>query len=806
MEIQLDNNLNSAVSYQQFFHAFGYADTDNVYLRDFSDKQKDAGQNHSVKLQEFDSIFSQLHLINSYDRGIFFVVNGDGQKDKEVKHARAQFAEIDDKPFEEQARILNEFPLEPSIIIKTQKSLHAYWLLENGETEKFREIQERLIQYFGSDRTIKNLSRVMRLYGFYHCKLEEPVLVTLIKFDPGIKYTQQQLHEVLPRLQKEQPKNQAVTVSSSELIPYGQRHDYVVRRCSELVNSMKNHADAETIYAAVEADFKQKCVQEPPVDMAEFREEFLKLIKNMIEQNETAADDPAFWSYAVQAWKHYTGAKQFNSAVNSWDEVQAAGIRAKSEGLEFKTEIRPDDFTDLEQASVFVRLCRDKIAFTLATKWLFYNGSKWEESQQKARGEVQRFVNKQKRDAKKQLYAARDRYDSAKEARNKEATQSARNDKADAERYFNQVLKYQNTTRIAATLTEAAPAALIEVKVLDADPYLLNTPAGTIDLRTGTCREHDYRDYCTKITACSCSNTGRELWESFLEQVTAGDRELQNYLQIVVGMAAIGEVKQEKLIMAYGPGGNGKSTFFNALQLVLGDYAGNLSAEALTSNSKKNNSPEFAELRGKRLIIAAELKEHSSLDTAVVKKLCSTDFIQAEKKFKDPFSFKPSHTVILFTNHLPKVSTNDNGTWDRIIVVPFTQRFRNTDEEILNYAQVLYEQAGEAILQWIVDGAKQFIGSSFKIESPECVRNAIAEYRQENDWVCKFVATCCETGTGYTVSADALQRRYREYCESKEEQACSAGELKRSLEAAGYRHQRTREGAIYRGLKLLQKQ
>ena len=120
-------------------------------------------------------------------------------------------------------------------------------------------------------------------------------------------------------------------------------------------------------------------------------------------------------------------------------------------------------------------------------------------------------------------------------------------------------------------------------------------------------------------------------------------------------MAAIGKVYQEHMIIAYGGGANGKSTFWNTIFRVLGDYAGKLSAEALTMNCKRNVKPEMAELKGKRLIISSEMEEGMRLNTAVVKQLCSTDEIQAEKKYKDPFSFVPSHTLVLYTNHLPKV-------------------------------------------------------------------------------------------------------------------------------------------------------
>lgn len=141
-------------------------------------------------------------------------------------------------------------------------------------------------------------------------------------------------------------------------------------------------------------------------------------------------------------------------------------------------------------------------------------------------------------------------------------------------------------------------------------------------------------------------------------------------------MFSVGRVLREKLIIAYGEGGNGKSTLFNLLAHVMGDYAGALSAETLTVNTRKNKSPEYAELRGKRIIIAAELEEGMRLDTSTVKKLCSTDPILAEKKYKDPFTFIPSHTVVLYTNHLPKVGTTDKGTWDRLVTIPFNANFR----------------------------------------------------------------------------------------------------------------------------------
>ena len=241
---------------------------------------------------------------------------------------------------------------------------------------------------------------------------------------------------------------------------------------------------------------------------------------------------------------------------------------------------------------------------------------------------------------------------------------------------------------------------------LDADCYLLCTPEATYDLRLGMAggRAHHPGDFMTKVTSVSPSDKGADLWQKQLDLLFGGDRDLMDYVQLVAGTACIGKVFIEQMIIAYGCGANGKSTFWNTLARVLGTYSGNVSSDALTVGNRRNIKPEMAELKGKRLVIAAELEEGTRLNTATVKQMCSTDEVYAEKKYKDPFSFVPSHTLVLYTNHLPKVGAIDAGTWRRLIVVPFNARITGSGD-IKNYAEYLYENAGSAILAWMIEGA-----------------------------------------------------------------------------------------------------
>lgn len=469
---------------------------------------------------------------------------------------------------------------------------------------------------------------------------------------------------------------------------------------------------------------------------------------------------------------------------------------------DFETSLIPSDYTDVGQANLFAGVYGEKVKYTTATKYIINNGKVWQESEIKAQGLSQELTERQLEEARKRVRKAQTAYNKAVEAEDGEKVAEAKKHLNYEESFRAFVLSRRKTDKVKATLTEARTKLEIDVSNLDADGFLLNTPGGTVMLRTGKMRPHNPVDYCTKITAVAPGTEGAEVFDDFIKRVTCNDAELECYLQEVAGMCAVGKVLRENLIIAYGGGGNGKSTLFNLLSRVMGDYAGGISSEVLTANCRKNKSPEYAELRGKRLVIAAELEEGVRLDTAIVKKLCSTDPIAAEKKYKDPFVFIPSHTVILYTNHLPKVGTVDKGTWDRLIAVPFNANFRGIKGEILNYADYLFENAGGAVLAWIIEGARRFIANDYKINLPECVKTAIEKYRANNDWLSNFLSECCEVLPTYEEMSGELYARYRIYCQTTGDYIRRADAFRESMENAGFRYHKDNKGTHVYGLHL----
>lgn len=289
-----------------------------------------------------------------------------------------------------------------------------------------------------------------------------------------------------------------------------------------------------------------------------------------------------------------------------------------------------------------------ELKYTKATDFLRHDGICWREEPQLALGAAEEFSDLQLQDAQDAVTNAMDALvaagisEAVVKGGGKELEKSVPSGKmgllfalVGAQTYLKFAMKYRNYKNIMNALNAARPMLAMYISDFDKDPNMLNTPLGTYDLAKGTggMHPHNAEDYITKVTNYAPGDDGADIWKDAIELFFCGDAELIDYVQAMVGMAAVGKVYQEHMIIAYGGGANGKSTFWNAIFRVLGSYAGKISAEALTMNCKRNVKPEMAELKGKRLIIASELEEGTRLNTAMVKQLCSTDEIEAEKGF-----------------------------------------------------------------------------------------------------------------------------------------------------------------------------
>ena len=283
--------------------------------------------------------------------------------------------------------------------------------------------------------------------------------------------------------------------------------------------------------------------------------------------------------------------------------------------------------------------------------------------------------------------------------------------------------------------------------------------------------------------------------------VPLGDMGLSWLYFALAGMAAVGAVYEEGLVISQGPGGNGKSTFFGALRKVLGDYARSINADVLVATGGRTDQSYVAALRGARLVVMGETEEGAKFGVAQMKRLTSRDTISARALYKDPIEFEPTHTTIMHTNHLPTLKSLDGGTRRRIAVAPFPATLP-PERVITNYEALLVERCGPVILRWIVEGARMFYNADCKLQKPDVVLQATNRYLEGEDWMKAFLDECCDVGSGYAVTAGQLREKYKAYCASTREFERAAKAFNTALRLHGFESQHTMRGTLWTGLRV----
>ena len=481
------------------------------------------------------------------------------------------------------------------------------------------------------------------------------------------------------------------------------------------------------------------------------------------------------------------------------ERAKRAFSSASSESVE------PDDYSDAGNAEVFARVFKDKLLYADSLGWLKWDGKKWDKSDHHATQCALELSEAMRKDALLKHEAAlhlqaQAKANMAAEEAGEEEIERANKAVAAAREYLKHAKATRNAVRIKSMISLSIPYFLTKADRFDADPFDLNTPDGIVDLRTGRIRPHDPLAYCSQITACPPGTEGVEMWDSFLDQVTAGDQGMKNFLQLVAGMAAIGSVFREGIIIAYGGGRNGKSTTINSIGTVFGDYSGGIEVKTLTTD-RQNKGASLALLRGKRLIVTGELEENQRLSVSTLKQLASTDGLVIEEKYRSPELIRQSHTLVLFTNHLPRVGSTDGGTWRRLTVVPFNATIQ-PDEDIPNYTEHLTSNAGGAILSWVIEGAVLFCKQGFKIPVPDSVAIATEEYQAREDWLNNFISECCVKGPNERVQSSALYQAYKVWSESTGDYTRRQNDFVAALEAAGYQKFNLSGVKYWRGMGL----
>ena len=437
----------------------------------------------------------------------------------------------------------------------------------------------------------------------------------------------------------------------------------------------------------------------------------------------------------------------------------------------------PDEpWTELGYARRLVTLYGDQLRYVPAWKrWLIWDGRRWGRDETGLADRLAKLTARRMTDlalASDGERGGRERYMAAKRG--------------------------ESSASVSAVLKLAAtelPVAIAHGE-LDADPFLLNCANGTLDLRAGELRRHDPADLLTKMTRAAYDPQAPcPLFTGFLETVQP-EADMRGYLARLLGHALEGCITEHVLPIFYGTGKNGKSTLTSAVVHALGDYADTADADLLNARSFDAHPTGVADLFGLRLARIDEGDKGRHLGEGTVKRLTGGDRLKARRMREDFWSFEPSHTFLMLTNHKPVITGTDEGIWRRVRLVPWDVVIPEADRDRTLGDRLRLE--ADAILAWLVAGHRDWAERG--LSEPAAVMAATEDYRGESDALGRFLAECCmEHGE---VKSSQLFTAWQKWCAQESEDPGTQTAFSRELTNRGYDKQPKASGNFWLHISL----
>jgi putative DNA primase/helicase len=300
----------------------------------------------------------------------------------------------------------------------------------------------------------------------------------------------------------------------------------------------------------------------------------------------------------------------------------------------------------------------------------------------------------------------------------------------------------EGSSRVDAMVNTARPYIEIPAGALDTHNDLLCVNNGIVNLKTGKLEPHNPNYYITKIIPIDYTpGAPAPHWGRFLHTVFEGNTELIQWIQRVMGYTLTGSTDEHCLFFVYGVGKNGKSIFFEVLRKLLVDHLKVTSIEALLHTEQTGGpTPYVADLQGARCAMASEMPQGKRFNESLLKTLTGGDTLTARRLFGQPFSFRPTHTLWVSGNYLPRVTGDDEGIWRRVRIIPFKNIIQNPRPATELLEEFQSELAG--ILAWVIEGSGLWYREG-KLPDNPTVATATNEYRGQEDIITLFLSECC---------------------------------------------------------------
>lgn len=345
--------------------------------------------------------------------------------------------------------------------------------------------------------------------------------------------------------------------------------------------------------------------------------------------------------------------------------------------------------------------------------------------------------------------------------------------------YLRAAEAYQSAAKITGIVRLLQAPLACSPSDFDANPWLLNTPGGVIDLRTGERTESTPDGMHSRSTLVAPRPGATPLWDRFLADATGGDAEMQRYVMRLLGYALTGDMREKALWYVWGAESDtGKSTLIRTVMQLFGSYADTVAPDVFLNRRGETIPAELARMPGVRLVTATEPAHGRSWDEQRIKSITGGDTIEVRFLYGQPFTYTPAFKIIIVGNSEPEIRHLDGAMLRRIHILPLNHPVPR-DRQIANLSQRMIEEEGPAILQKIVDSCMEWQREGMQM--PGAAAAKTQEYLQDEDLIGQWAAEECEFNPDAEVTRNELYAAWAIWCRARGEDPGKQKSFKRTL-------------------------
>lgn len=734
--------------FKQFFHGREPAHFVLFEKGAFSKAESSYGS-LSAKLQE------RIVEANASGMNVCMAINSS----REGKRVKENFVKvnalfIDKDEGELTAKDLRALEPEPHMIVRSSpKKLHAYWLVQDCPVANFSKLQKALAKRFGTDPSVSDIGRVMRMPGTFHPKYpdqSEPVKIIYLAKQP----TALSVETIVQGLK--------LTVEEMSPEPVAPRSDTTDTAAAPSPPSASDRSiqvleSVDEALAVIPADDRRTWMR---IGMA------LHSWDSTINGFET-------WDM----WSRRSPKYEAQTQRPTWDGFKAeGGVTLATIFHLAKLAQVPEEMRVFDEASLAEQFCllhHDELRYDpKADKWFAFDGTVWEHG------------------AHRPPMAVREMMAALKVANGGSLAKELRS--------------FGATSGMKAIVNHAQllPNMLIDASAFDSNPDLLAVKEGVVNLRTGHWRTAtpadgmSFRSPVAYDPAATCP-----LWNRFIREVVRGDKEFARYLQRLLGYSLFGHAKEQVFFLVIGTGGNGKGVMMRTMKAVLDQYAHTVAPNVLSraySGNPNSPSPALSPLQRARFVACTELSG-GGLDEAFVKQFAGGDQLSARPNYGELVTFTPPGKLWLSTNKMPEIEAGDQAMWRRLVPLPFTASFRGKNADTDLEAKLEKEHPG--ILMWLLRGAAEYAADG--LGECQVVTDCRKNLKASADSVQAWIDENGRADREGRIPAGEAYDSYVRYTRGTKRKPLSNKEFPQRMEKKGYTHKRRNSGSFFEGLRLV---